>query len=399
MPAAVIQANYDDLAAFAGSFTNQAQSVQHLIEQVARLEQALEGGGWTGLGAEAFFAEMGDLVFPAMHRLAGALNDARDVVGRISVVFHDAEEEASRQFGGDGTGQAAGSAFAGASASAFASSFLGGVFGGDTDGGGSNGAGKKVNLTTYKNGVDGWSVISTDGSQGFTPNKLVSQKGNTCAIYAPLNLLIASGYDFPQGAADSFAKIMAMEGAWWRPDMWFDDDPNWGFGMGMSEDVLDKFDAKYQSGDFMEMKSTGGIFGHIEISPNRAKAEQFLIDNLRNGKPVLVSMEVDDSFGEGSGGHRATVIGTQTGPDGRLKSVLIATNWASKPVVEVPAEAFMDDWMNRRGGAYITVDRKPVTPQPPNPGAGFSKDLLEELNRQGFPNPTQPPPPSDAPRR
>jgi hypothetical protein len=248
--------------------------------------------------------------------------------------------------------------------------------------------------------VNGWAVISTDGSQGFTPNELVSQVGNTCAIYAPLNLLIASGYDFPQASADSFAKIMAMEGAWWRPDMWLDDDPNWGFGMGMSEDVLDKFNANYQSGDFIEVKSTGGFFGSVKIEPNREKAERFLVDNLRNGKPVLVSMEVDDSFGESGGGHRATVIGAQTGPDGRLKSVLIATNWASKPVMEVPAQSFMDDWMDRKGGAYITVDRKPVPPpQPPQPGAGFSKDLLDELNKQGFPNPTMPPPPSNAPRR
>ncbi|MCC7207032.1 MAG: WXG100 family type VII secretion target, partial [Anaerolineae bacterium] len=59
MSARVIQANYDDLAAFAGQFSEQAQAVQHLIEQAARLQSALQSGGWTGMGAEAFFAEMG----------------------------------------------------------------------------------------------------------------------------------------------------------------------------------------------------------------------------------------------------------------------------------------------------------------------------------------------------
>jgi hypothetical protein len=106
-------------------------------------------------------------------------------------------------------------------------------------------------------------------------------------------------------------------------------------------------------------------------------------------------MEADDSFGVG-GAHVANVVGVQTGTDGKLTSVLIATNWAGQPVMEIPAATFMDDWLGYDDGEYMIVDRK--APPPPQPGAGFSKDLLDELNRQGFPNPTQPPPPSNAPR-
>jgi WXG100 family type VII secretion target len=367
----VIQANYDDLATIAGSFSQRAQAVEQLIQQMSQLEQALEGGGWTGLGAAAFFAEMGDLVFPAMHRLTGALNEAQTVVGRISTVFRDAEEEASRQFEDEGSGQTEGGGLF--------SSLFGGTTGSST--GGSLAQGTVADISKYQNGVNGWSMISMDGSKGFTANELVSQKGDTCAIYGPLNLLIASGYDIGQGGADAFANITKMQEAWWRPDMWFDENPNWGFKMGVSEDVIAKYTPNYKRGDF-------------EDEP--AKAERFLIDSARNGKPVMVTMEMDDSFG-GSGAHTANVLGVQTGPDGRLKSVLVATNWAGKPVMEIPAATFMDDWMGHNDGAYMTVERKP--PPPRQPGAGFSKDLLDELNKQGFPNPTMPPPPSNAPRR
>jgi WXG100 family type VII secretion target len=379
--APVIQANYDDLATIANNFSQQAQAVQHLIQQMTQLERALESGGWTGLGAEAFFAEMGDLVFPAMHRLNGALSDAHEVVGRISTVFQDAEEEASRQFQGDHSRERRGG---GMILSASES---------DDDG-----AGVSVNPRKYKSGVDGWSVISMDDSQGFEIGETVYQKGPTCTLYAALNLLIASGYDISRDSADFMAKYVAMENAWWRPDMWFDDMPNLGFTLNTSEDVLDKYNAKIQRGDFNEY-TPGGFFSPPKVTANRAKAEQFLINTVRNGKPVLVSMEVDDSFGNGWGGHAANVIGVQTGPDGKLTKVLVSTNWRSRPVVEIPAAAFMDDWMNADGGEYITIDRKPAPPPPPpNPGAGFSKALLEEFEKDGV-MPTHPPPPSDAPRR
>jgi WXG100 family type VII secretion target len=378
--AAVIQANYDDLAAIAGNFAQQAQAVQHLIQQVTQLERALESGGWTGIGAEAFFAEMGDLVLPAMSRLNGALNEAQTVVGKIGDVFRDAEEEASRQFQGDHSGERRGGMLLAAAES-------------DDD----DGAAVSVNPRKYQNGVNGWSLISMDDSQGFEVGEIVYQNGPTCTIYGALNLLIASGYDIPRDTADFMAKYVTMENAWWRPDMWFDDKPNLGFTLGTSEDVLDKYNAKYQRGDFTEI-TPAGFLTPAKVTFNRQKAEQFLINTVRSGKPVLVSMEVDDSFGKGWGGHVANVIGVQTGADGKLRTVMVATNWRSRPVVEIPVEVFMDDWKNADGGGYITVDRKPVQQQPRNPGAGFSKALLEEFEKEGV-LPTQPPPPSDAPRR
>jgi hypothetical protein len=100
---------------------------------------------------------------------------------------------------------------------------------------------------------------------------------------------------------------------------------------------------------------------------------------VRSGKPVIVGMEVDHSFG-GDGGHFANVIGVQTGADGKLTSVLVATNWAGQPVWEITAASFMDDWMGFNSGEYMTVDRKPP---PPPKQPGFSEALLKDLQEEG----------------
>jgi hypothetical protein len=234
-----------------------------------------------------------------------------------------------------------------------------------------------VDITKYKNGVDGWSLISMDGTKGFTPNELVSQKGDTCVFYGALNLLIASGYDISQTSADTFVSIRKIEETPWY-DHLFGTELG-GFKLAdEGKRVVSSYAPNYQSGDFNGWSTGDGIWA----GPNRAKAEEFLVKTVQSGKPVLVSMEVNDSFGLGSGAHDATVIGVQTGPDGKLQSVLVSTNWAGEPVHAIPAKAFMDDWLEYKGGEYITVDRKPVAP-PPNPN-GFSSDLLRELNASGW---------------
>ncbi len=133
--------------------------------------------------------------------------------------------------------------------------------------------------------------------------------------------------------------------------MWFDGDPNWGFGMDVSEDAVRNWTSDCVHSDFRE--------GWLGV-PNSAKAEQFLVNTVQGGKPVMVLMEVDDSFGAGSGGHFATVVGVKTDSGGKLQSVLVATNWNSHPIYEIPANSFMDDWMNRNGGEYMTVGRAPA---------------------------------------
>lgn len=93
-----IQANYDDLEGAAQLFARESQRTEQLLKQVGQLVGSLQGGGWIGLGAQAFFQEMEDLVNPGMQRLVSALSDASDAAKRIADAFQQAEDEAGGLF-------------------------------------------------------------------------------------------------------------------------------------------------------------------------------------------------------------------------------------------------------------------------------------------------------------
>ena len=99
MPNDHIRADYDELAAIAHEFQQESQGVDALIARLQRCVDELEYGGWIGRGASAFYAEMHNDVFPALHRLADALQDAGDAVNRISQIIREAEEAAAALFG------------------------------------------------------------------------------------------------------------------------------------------------------------------------------------------------------------------------------------------------------------------------------------------------------------
>lgn len=93
-----IQADYDELANIANQFAQEAAGVEQLMNQISSLVGELEGGGWIGRGADAFYAEMHDLVEPGLHRLAQALEDGGNAVKQISNILSQAEQEASSFF-------------------------------------------------------------------------------------------------------------------------------------------------------------------------------------------------------------------------------------------------------------------------------------------------------------
>lgn len=129
MSARVIQCDYDDLASIMSNFSQQADQTRQLMEMMRRVVGDLQSGGWIGNGAQAFFAEMEDLVFPGMNRMADALADAGSATQRISELLRSAEEEAARLFQGDGAGDGSGSGNGQ------------GVSGGGTSGGANGGTG------------------------------------------------------------------------------------------------------------------------------------------------------------------------------------------------------------------------------------------------------------------
>jgi WXG100 family type VII secretion target len=109
MPPRVIQCNYDSLAEMMISFSREADQTRQLMQTVRQVVNGLQSGGWIGLGAEAFFAEMEHLVFPGVERLSNALSDAGGATKRIAELLRAAEEEAAALFrGGNGAGAGVG---------------------------------------------------------------------------------------------------------------------------------------------------------------------------------------------------------------------------------------------------------------------------------------------------
>ena len=98
MPADIIRADYDELARIAQEFDLEGSQVDQLILRIRRCVDDLEYGGWIGRGANTFYGEMHNDVFPALQRLADALIAASDAVTRISAILQEAEEEAASRF-------------------------------------------------------------------------------------------------------------------------------------------------------------------------------------------------------------------------------------------------------------------------------------------------------------
>lgn len=122
-----------------------------------------------------------------------------------------------------------------------------------------------------------------------------------------------------------------------------------GFGLHHAEAILDQYDADYDHDDFSTYMGLG--------SPDRGDAERFLVNQVKSGNPVMVTSQVDDSFGMGKGGHAYTVLGVQTDSNGKLTNVLVSSNWGSSQTWQLPADRFMNDWMNWNDGEYIVVEK------------------------------------------
>jgi WXG100 family type VII secretion target len=97
-----VRADYEQLKEAANGFSVQAQAAQQTVQSLQKELAVLQGGDWVGLGATAFYQEMGGQVMPAMKRLAAALESARETTVQISQVIGQAEADAARVLRGEG---------------------------------------------------------------------------------------------------------------------------------------------------------------------------------------------------------------------------------------------------------------------------------------------------------
>ena len=104
----IIQARYDELTAISARFRGQAEQSGQMQRSLQRAFQSLQRDGWKGKGAEAFFAEMQQDVFPALGRLHSALTTGDEVLRDIVEILRTAEQEAAAPFRGEHSVRAGG---------------------------------------------------------------------------------------------------------------------------------------------------------------------------------------------------------------------------------------------------------------------------------------------------
>jgi WXG100 family type VII secretion target len=90
-----VQVDYEELDSVAARFTRLASDADMLRLTVRRHVAALEEEGWQGQGATDFYAEMEEVILPAMGRLTEALEEAGNASQRIQPRMRAAEEAAS----------------------------------------------------------------------------------------------------------------------------------------------------------------------------------------------------------------------------------------------------------------------------------------------------------------
>jgi WXG100 family type VII secretion target len=93
-----IEVDYDELTRVTRSTSAEADAIAQLTSQTRAKVAQLHGSGWIGQGSDAFYAEMENVLLPAMDRLTKALTDTTDRTIDIIKVFHEAEEESRSLF-------------------------------------------------------------------------------------------------------------------------------------------------------------------------------------------------------------------------------------------------------------------------------------------------------------
>ena len=105
-----IQVDYEELEQITSIFAAQADLIDELKSRLTQAYHPLQDGGWEGKGADAFFQEMDDDIWPMLSRLLEAFEGGETLISQIIRTFQTAEEEAAAQmnFEADGAGGAAG---------------------------------------------------------------------------------------------------------------------------------------------------------------------------------------------------------------------------------------------------------------------------------------------------
>lgn len=252
MPSQKIRAGFDSLQKVSKVFQQQNSAVEKTLQRLASNKDSLQSKGWVGRGANAFYSEMDSLILPAVRNLAAALAGGSQIALQITRLMHDAEDEATRVFRGQGGGSGAsgGNGAGGAGAGGVGAGGAAGAGGGGAQGGGGGAGsgggsgpnfqsnGKVWELQTSKNGKfshglttkygiqkalygdptkDGISLFGVDagikggmGKDGFTigpHGEVYAAKGQATAVLGDSDFGLTRTWGFKALSADGFAGV------------------------------------------------------------------------------------------------------------------------------------------------------------------------------------------------
>ena len=95
MASALVRSDHDQLKQVSQSFSQQADAINNMNQNIKSCMDTLQGGDWIGKGATAYFQEMNGQVIPSLTRLHRALTQAARITQQVSQLMKQAEGEAA----------------------------------------------------------------------------------------------------------------------------------------------------------------------------------------------------------------------------------------------------------------------------------------------------------------
>lgn len=98
MPSNKVQVNYEDMDKICNQFIQESDQTEGTINLLKQGVEELRGGGWLGVGANAFYAEVDDHVFPNLDKLVKALQSTENQVRQAVAKMHETEDASANKF-------------------------------------------------------------------------------------------------------------------------------------------------------------------------------------------------------------------------------------------------------------------------------------------------------------
>ncbi|MBX3083910.1 MAG: WXG100 family type VII secretion target [Anaerolineae bacterium] len=98
MPSNKVQCNYEDMEKICQQFIRESDETEGTIRILKQGVEELRGGGWLGVGANAFYAEMDDHVFPNLDKLVKALQTTESQARQAIAKLHEMEDSSANKF-------------------------------------------------------------------------------------------------------------------------------------------------------------------------------------------------------------------------------------------------------------------------------------------------------------